>query len=125
MTNSPFVVPGRQIVSSGRTFVAVQVEPYTRRSDGAASVLVTWRGRCATCEAAFHVKGSRAAKHLPVNCPAHRGRQARRRPRDADAVRALRRLARAAMSAMRQGKHQDAYGHLEAALLLTGRSVKR
>jgi hypothetical protein len=124
MTSSPFIVPGIQIVSSGRSFVAVGVEPYTRRN-GAPSQLVTWRGHCATCSAEYETKGSRAGGNLPVNCPAHRGQHALRRPRAADAVRALRRLVRAAMTAMRQAKHQDAYGHLEAALLLTGRSVKR
>jgi hypothetical protein len=70
---------GAIVTIDGRQFVALKIEPYRRKRDGAESWLVTWRGHCATCAAPYEVKGSRHASHLPKNCEAHRGRRTGRR----------------------------------------------
>lgn len=121
MTELPFISEGAQVVASGQTFTAIEVKPYARR-DGQPSQLVTWRSGCSVCGTVYETLGSRGGGNLPLTCPAHRGQRVRRRPRAADAVRALRRLVRSAMTEMRNARHQAAYGHLEAALLITGKS---
>ena len=70
-------IVGTKVQVAGRTFEAVATEPYTR-TNGAASLLVRWRGICATCGAPYEVKGSRNAAHLAINCEAHRGKRRRR-----------------------------------------------
>lgn len=70
-------IVGTKIQVAGRTFEAVATEPYTR-TDGAASLLVRWRGSCAACGTPYEVKGSRSGVHLAINCEAHRGKRRRR-----------------------------------------------
>jgi hypothetical protein len=72
---SPFIAPGARRIIAGREFVAVAVEPYKARNGD--SQLVTWRGHCATCSAAYEARGSRSATGLPLNCAQHRGRRTR------------------------------------------------
>jgi hypothetical protein len=74
---TPFISIGARVTIGGRTFQAIEAQPYRRTSDGAESQLITWRGTCATCGAPYEHKGGRRPVGLPVNCPAHRGRRTR------------------------------------------------
>jgi hypothetical protein len=108
-------IVGTKIQVAGRTFEAVATEPYTR-ANGAASLLVRWRGSCAACGAPYEVKGSRNGAHLAINCEAHRGK---RRPRSSPLRQKGEAIARALL-AIDAGKIEKARGILSAALSWKG-----
>lgn len=55
----------------GQVYELVEVKPYTRKSDGAATHLLTWISHCATCGDAFSVKSGLRCKSLNRRCKAH------------------------------------------------------
>jgi hypothetical protein len=106
MTDTPFIEPGAQILSGGRKFTAVAVEPYTRRN-GTPSQIVTWCGHCATCSAPYETKGSRAGHNLAINCEEHRGKRTGRR-RQASELKWARRVISQAIAALSVGQAEQA-----------------
>ena len=63
------------VLPDQRVATLTAIEPYTRR-DGAASAILTWTMKCATCSAPYTVTTGRegpASRNLKIkNCPAHR-----------------------------------------------------
>jgi hypothetical protein len=73
MTDTRAIEPGEYRPSRDGGFTAVTVEPYTRRRDGSASLLIRWRGKCCHCGAAYEVTGGANVEKLAKTCEQHRG----------------------------------------------------
>lgn len=70
-----FTVPpalGHTLERYTNRYECVGVEPYTRRSDGAASWLLTWSSACADCGAPFTCRTGLQAKSLNRRCDEHK-----------------------------------------------------
>jgi hypothetical protein len=81
---------GTILTWDGRDFTVLKVEPYTRKSDGAATHTITYQGHCRVCGAAFEsIRGM--AMSFAHNCAAHKGMRA---PKPAQPVKPRVRLTR-------------------------------
>lgn len=56
----------------GLTFELIAVEPYTRKTDGQPSALLTWRGSCAACGEPFDARTGLRARWVNKRCRRHR-----------------------------------------------------
>lgn len=69
MANPPYEIDDR-VGINGRFYTVADIQPYMRR-DGEASWVVTWEGRCATCDAPFLVKEGCYPSRMNVRCVDH------------------------------------------------------
>lgn len=65
--------PGLKLKIDGVGFELRGVEPYTR-SSGTASTLLVWRGECAHCGEMFEAKTGLQSKTITKRCERHRAR---------------------------------------------------
>lgn len=63
---------GTVLLADGQCFDLVRVEPYERKTDGMASRLLTWAGRCADCGEPIEATSGLVVSPLRRRCDLHR-----------------------------------------------------
>jgi hypothetical protein len=115
MTDTREVSPGEYRPSRDGGFVAIDVQPYTRRRDGQPSQLIRWRGKCAHCGAAYEVTGGGNVDKLARNCEQHRGmRKPRPTAGPATLLRCVRIMIQPAIRQLSEGRTEGALAQLQA-----------
>lgn len=76
---------GTKLDIDGQCYVLVSTAPYTRKSDGGASILLHWEGRCADCGQTFYATTGLSSNGVNRRCsicssPLKRVRTKRGRP---------------------------------------------